>query len=254
MFDDGQHGDGLPNDGLYGAILPSQPDHTIIEFFLQATDLEANTRAYPNYLPPANSQRTANLLYQVDSGVYSGSQPLYRLIMTEMERAELNTIGGPNCPDYDSDAQMNATWITSDGVVTGGTSTQVRYNVGVRNRGHGTRHTRPNNYHVNIPGDRPWKDLVGINLNSQYSYSQVLGSAVFRLLSVPMPESRAVQVRVNSTNIMSLPGLPDNNSFGSYAANEQYNSDFIQRTFALDPDGNSYRGIRQVSPLRSAFQ
>ena len=54
-------------------------------------------------------------------------------------------------------------------------------------------------------------------------------------------ESRGVQVRVNSTNIMSLSGQANNNSFGSYAANEQYNSDFIQRTFSLDPDGNSYR-------------
>src|SRR2546430_7817570 len=141
---------------------------------------------------------------------------------------------------------MNGTWITVDGVFTGGTSTQVRYNVGVRNRGHGTRHSRPNNYHVNIPGDRSWKGVVGINLNSQYSYSQVLGSSVFRRLEVPMHETRPVQVRVNSTNIMSLPGLPDNNSFGSYAANEQYNSDFVQRTFVLDPNNNSYHSIRQT--------
>jgi hypothetical protein len=247
MYDDGTHGDGLAGDGIYAAILPAQPNNTIIEFYLQATDLESNLRTYPNFIPPANSARTANLLYQVDSGVYSGPQPVYRLIMTEMERAELNTIGGPNCPDYDSDAQMNATWITTDGVVTGGTSTQVRYNVGVRNRGHGTRHSRPNNYHVNIPGDRTWKGLVGINLNSQYSFCQVLGSAVFRRLEVPMPESHPVQVRVNSTNIMSLSGLSDNDSFGSYAANEQYNGDFVQRAFTLDPDGNSYRGIRQAA-------
>ena len=49
---------------------------------------------------------------------------------------------GEGCPDSDSDAEMNATWITSDGVLSGGTMTQVRYNVGIRNRGHGTRHIR----------------------------------------------------------------------------------------------------------------
>ena len=59
-----------------------------------------------------------------------------------------------------------------------------------------------------------------------------------------MPESRAVQVRVNSTNIMSQ---VSNNSFGSYAANEQYNVDFIQRAFPIDSEGNSYRGIRQAA-------
>jgi hypothetical protein len=243
MFDDGAHNDALASDGIYAAILPAQSAGTVIEFYLQVSDLEGHLRTYPNFLPPTNSLRTANLLYQVDTGAYTGSQPLYRIIMTEMERAEIYAIGR-QCPDSDSDAQMNATWITTDGVVTGGTTTQVRYNAGIRNRGHGSRQANPNNYHVNIPGDRAWKNLTGINLNSQYAYSQVLGSAVFRRLEVPMAESRVVQVRINSTNLMSLPGLPDNNSFGCYAANEQYNNDFVQRAFAHDPLGNSYRGIR----------
>src|SRR6266850_696882 len=198
---------------------------------------------YPNFLPPTNSLRTANLLYQVDNGVYNGSQPVYRIVMTETERAELYAIGR-GCPDEDSDAQMNGTWITVDGVVSGGTSTQLRYNVGVRNRGHGSRDSNPNNYHVNIPSDRLWHNQAGINLNSQFAHCQVLGSAIFRRLEVAMTDSTAVQVRVNSTNIMSLPGLPDNNSFGSYAANEQYNDDFVKRSFSLDDTGNSYRGIR----------
>lgn len=243
MFDDGAHNDGLAGDGIYAALLPAQPEGTVVEFYIQGADLEGHTRIYPNVIPPTNSLRTANLLYQVSSEAYAGAQPIYRLIMTEMERAELYAIGR-QCPDSDSDAQMNATWITMDGVVTDGTRTQVRYNVGVRNRGHGTRQSNPDNYHLNIPGDRLWKGQAGINLNSQFAFCQVLGSAVFRRLGVPMPISEAVQLRVNGTNLMSLPGLPDNNSFGSYAANEQYNADFIQRSFPLDPDGNSYRGIR----------
>jgi hypothetical protein len=249
MFDDGNHNDGLAADGIFGAQLPAQPTGTVIEFYLQAHDVEGNVRTYPNVVPPTGSLRTANLLYQVDNTTYAGAQPIYRLIMTEMERFELYQLGR-GCPgtspgaSMDSDAQMNATWIAADAVLSGGTSTQVRYNAGVRNRGHGTRSSNPNNYHVNIPGDRAWKNLTGINLNSQYAHSQVVGSAVFRRIGVPMAESRPVQLLVNSTNLMGLAGLPDNNSFGSYAANEQYNSDFIQRAFALDPYGNSYRGIR----------
>jgi hypothetical protein len=243
MFDDGAHGDGLSSDGTFAAILPAQPNGAVIEFYLQAQDLEGHVRTYPNFLPPTNSVRTANLLYQVDNGVYNGSQPVYRIIMTETERAELYAIGR-KCPDEDSDAQMNATWITVDGVVSGGSSTQLRYNVGARNRGHGSRDSNPNNYHVNIPSDRLWHNQAGINLNSQYAFSQVLGSAIFRRLEVAMTDSTAVQLRVNSTNIMSLPGLPDNNSFGSYAANEQYNGDFVKRSFPLDDAGDSYRGIR----------
>jgi len=243
MWDDGQHNDGLAGDGVYAAILPARVNGAVVEFYLQAQNRGGNLRTYPQYVSLAGSPRTANLLYQVDNGVYTGNQPIYRVVMTELERSELYRIGR-GCPDSDSDAQMNGTWITSDGVMANGTTTQLRYNVGIRNRGHGTRQSNPNNYHVNIPGDRPWKNLTGINLNSQYAYSQLVGSAVFRLLGVPMAESRAVQVRINSTNLMALAGLPDNNSFGSYAANEQYNADFIQRAYPLDPHGNSYRGIR----------
>jgi hypothetical protein len=243
MSDDGAHGDGLASDRTFGAILPAQTNGAVIEFYLQAQDLEGHLRTYPNFIPPTNSLRTANLLYQVDNGVYNGSQPVYRIIMTEMERAELYALGR-QCPDEDSDAQLNATWLTVDGVVSDGSATAVRYNVGVRNRGHGSRHSNPNNYHINIPSDRLWHKKSGINLNSQYAFSQVLGSAIFRRLEVAMTDSAAVQVRVNSTNIMSFLGLPDNNSFGSYAANEQYNKDFVERSFPLDPVGNSYRGIR----------
>ncbi len=240
MADDGAHGDGTSGDGLFGAILPAQPDLTVVEFYLQAQDQGGNLRTYPVFIPPTNSTRTANLLYQVDSGAYAGTQPVYRIIMRGVERAELFDLGR-QFPDADSDAQMNATWISSDGVVSGGSTTQIRYNCGVRNRGHGTRVANPNNYHVNIPSDRLWKGQAGINLNAHYAYSQVLGSAVFRRLGVPMADSRAVQVRVNGIDLMASVG---GDSFGSYAANEQYNKDFVQRSWPIDPGGNAYRGIR----------
>src|SRR6266850_1624797 len=185
MYDDGAHDDGLISDGIYAAIIPAAPESTVIEFYVQAQDLEGHLRTYPSFIQPANSSRTANLLYQVDSGQYAGSQPLYRLVMTELERAELYLIGR-KCPEDDSDAQMNATWITTDGITSGGGPTLLRYNVGVRNRGHGSRSSNPNNYHVNIPSDRLWKKQAGINLNSQYTHSQVLGSAILRRLEVAM--------------------------------------------------------------------
>ena len=240
MIDDGKHGDGLASDGIFGAILPNQSNGTVVEFYIVATDAEGNSRVYPNVVPLQSSPRTANLLYQVDNSTYTGDQPVYRIIMTERERAEIYALGR-KCPDSDSDAEMNATWITVDGVVANGTTVQCRYNAGVRNRGHGTRQANPNNYHVNIPEDRLWKGQAGINLNSHYAHSQVIGSAVFRKLGVPMADSRPVQVRVNSTNLMATVGT---DSYGSYAANEQYNNDFIKRAYPLDKQGNSYRCIR----------
>lgn len=243
MADDGAHQDGTANDGVYGASIPAHADHTIIEFFITASDATGHVRKYPDFVPPTDSGRTANLLFQVDNAASSSTLPVYRIIMTEGERAYLFDLG-KGCPDSDSDAEMNATWITRDGVLSGGTMTQVRYNIGIRNRGHGTRTSVPHNYHVNIPQDRLWKGQAGINLNSQFSFSQIIGSAVMRKAGVPMPDSRPVELRLNGTNLMAN-GV--GNSFGYYAANEQYNNDFIKRTFPLDPDGNSYRGIRDQS-------
>ncbi|MCP5515803.1 MAG: lamin tail domain-containing protein [Verrucomicrobiales bacterium] len=239
MADDGSGGDSLAGDGIFGALVPPQANGTVVEFFIDATDAQGHRRLHPAYEPPTDSDRTANLLYQVDNSTYAGAQPLYRIIMRENERAELRELGR-QFPDADSDAQMNATWITTDGVLTGGTTTQVRYNAGVRNRGHGTRTSNPNNYHLDLPEDRHWKGQGGINLNSHYAYSQILGSAIFRRLGVPAADSRPVQVRVNGVNLMADAG----DSFGSYAANEHYNQDFVRRTWPRDPNGNSYRGIR----------
>ncbi|MBI1841918.1 MAG: lamin tail domain-containing protein [Verrucomicrobia bacterium] len=247
MQDDGAHGDALPHDGVYGALLPPQANATIIEYSISATDALGHTRIYPAWIAPADSTRTANLLLQVDQSVYSGAQPIYRVIVTEAERRYLENLGNNTKPasgaTTDSDANMNATWITQDAVVDGGATTQLRYNIGARNRGHGSRGARPHNFHANIPEDRSWKGQTGINLNSQYAHSQVLGSAVFRQLGIPMADARGVQLRLNGTNQMTLP-LPDVNSHGSYTANEQYNNDFVKRSWPLDPAGNSYRGIR----------
>ncbi|PYK99745.1 MAG: hypothetical protein DME19_07605, partial [Verrucomicrobia bacterium] len=60
-----------------------------------------------------------------------------------------------------------------------------------------------------------------------------------------------MQVRVNSTNLMAT---VVGNSYGSYAANAQYNNDFIKRHFPLDDRGNSYRGIRQAVLCDPLFQ
>ncbi|MDB6129742.1 MAG: hypothetical protein JWM04_849, partial [Verrucomicrobiales bacterium] len=38
MLDDGQHGDGLASDGIYGVVLPPRATGTIIEFYLEAKD------------------------------------------------------------------------------------------------------------------------------------------------------------------------------------------------------------------------
>ena len=127
---------------MYGAALPVQANNTVVEFYVSARDKNGGagtlTRTWPAAAGFGNGQ-TANLLYQVDN-TYDpaaawtpGSQPVYRLIMREVERAELALIGSHD-PDRWSDAAMNGTFITVDG-----SGVELVYQAGFRNRGHGTR-------------------------------------------------------------------------------------------------------------------
>ena len=89
MYDDGAHGDGPAGDNFFGAVLPSRAHNVVVEFYIEARDLEGNIRTWPGPVQPGLTQ-SANLLYQVNDNDYTGRQPLYLLIMTEAERAELD--------------------------------------------------------------------------------------------------------------------------------------------------------------------
>ena len=247
MFDDGQHGDGEAGDGVYGAVIAAHPDGTIIEFYIEASDAGSNTRTWP---APSSvdgvPEQVTNALYQVDdsfdAGAWTiGSQPVYYLIMTEMERGRLayigshSTVSGP-------DSQMNGTFISIDG-----TGMEFRYNMGVRNRGHGTRNGPPNNYHVNFPHSRPWKDVSAINFNCRYTHAQIIGSAIFRMADLVAAETTPAQLRINGANLASS-GSP---MYGVYARLEAFNNDFADKHFPDDPNGNLYTCFRTDSNVQA---
>ncbi len=237
LLDDGAHADGMAGDGFHGAILPARGDGTIVEFYVEVRDPEGNTRTWPAPVQPSGTQ-SANLLYQVRDSIYTGQQPLYLLVMTEAERAELDYIGD-TLPDALSDAEMNGTFISVDEL-----GISLRYTVGIRNRGHGGRTARPNNYHLNIPNDRRWKGVTAINLNTQFTHAQLAGSILFRKSGIPAAVAEAVQVRVNNANLAGA-GSPQ---FGSYVALESLNSDFTRNHFPEDSSGNLYRASAAESP------
>lgn len=239
MIDDGQHGDGAPGDTVFGAAVPAQRNNTVVEFYVEAFDADGRSRTWP--APAAGGSQTANLLYQVrdaGTGGTAGSQPFYLLIMTETERDELHELGH-TLPDANSDAQMNGTFISVDA-----DGTKLRYLTGIRNRGHGTRTAIPNNYHVSFRSDDTWQGRRGLSLNSQYPHSQVLGSRLFQRAGLAALDAWAVQVRVNNENLAKS-GLPQ---FGSYAAVEVLNGDYIRNHFPLDSQGNAYRGVASDPP------
>ncbi|WP_265594624.1 lamin tail domain-containing protein [Haloferula sp. BvORR071] len=239
MADDGQHGDGLANDGVYGATLPPEAQGTIIEFYVSAADSGSHSRTWPapSLDQAGQPEQATNCLYQVDDTVYSGSMPIYRMILRAVDRQELTRIN-TNAPPIagldqtQSEVEMNATAIMS-----GGTGTELRYQCGLRNRGNGSRSAQPQSYRINFLNEQPWDDVTGLNLNTQNTPYQLIGSAIFRRAGAPMAASRAVQVRVNAVNPTSA-GAP---SYGFYVANEVVGSEFADLHFPLDSSGNAYR-------------
>jgi len=151
--------------------------------------------------------------------------------MTEVERIERNTIATIN-PDYLSDASMNGTLISIDGA-----STDLRYLVGIRERGAGSRGRIPPNHRVDISDDNPWHGVTQFNLNSQYTHSQIMGYALANRAGVNTESAHIVQLRINAAN----PAGAGSPQYGSYIALEAVNSDMVKAHFPLDSGGNIYR-------------
>jgi hypothetical protein len=234
MFDDGLHGDGIANDGKFGAALPARPNNTVVEFYVRATDATGHSRTWPGPTDTSGTQG-ANALYQVDDTGYTGSQPLFKLIMTEAERAELAAIGAPGSASQNSNAAMNGTFISMDG-----TGTDIRYQVGIRNRGGGSRDAQPNNYRVNFGNFNTWHNgAVDLNLNSIFSADEVIGAALAARAGVPGQWSTPVQVRVNNSNLATA----GQGMFGSYSYVEAESRQFVSSHFPTDSQGNYYRGV-----------
>jgi hypothetical protein len=247
--------------GNYSAAIPAQADRTTIEFYVAVEDAIGNRRTFP---APSDvdgmPQQAANLLYQVDDSAasdveaLSGGQPVYRLIMTQGEHDRLVQIGDPNfsgdwwASEAMSKTQMNGTFISIDDE-----GTQVRYNVGIRNRGNRSRFDPPMNYHVSFRHDHPWKGHSALNLNSKYTHCQVIASAFYQMAGIAAQDTIAVQVRVNGAN----PAATDpQRTYGSYAALQVFDGLWAQAHVPDDPDGNLYRctydmrhGVRTLADL-----
>ena len=247
MFDDGAHGDGLANDGIYAVTVPAQENNAVVEFYVHATDGQNNARSWPAPALPAADDligtptNVVNALYQVDDNAanefVASGQPMLKLIFTEAERVEL--AGIPCSGSQNTDAEMNATFVSMDGQGIG-----VRYQSGVRNRGNSSRCANPPNYRVNFPSDRPFQGMNALNLNTVQVALQHFGSTLSLKSGAVGSYSRAVKVRVNNVD-RAVSGSP---MFGSYAANEAFGTDWAANHFPSDGGGNGYRVQRNIDP------
>lgn len=242
MNDSGVNGDTVANDGVWSARVSAQANNTIVEFYMRAADAQNNARTWPgpaigspdNGVGPVG--QVANALLQVDNTVYSvtNSLPLYRIVMTAAEAAELASIHNAGSS---SDAQMNATFVSLDGE-----GTRHHYLNGVRNRGHGSRGS--GNMRVSFRSDDSWKKVSAINLNVQSVHAQHFGSVLARKSGANGPAVYVAQIRVNNVNRIS----------GPYAVVEDMNSDFVDAHYPLNDAGNLYRVIRDIAPSDLSYR
>ena len=236
MRDDGLIGDADPADGTFTTNLPAHPKAPSSSS-TSKPPMAQNTRTYPTPTS-AGGDRGADLLYQVDSETPSAAHPLYRVVMTAAEDDEFDNL--PLSSSNSTNAQFNATFIST---TTG--KTTVRYQTGVRLRGAGSRGDYPRNLRVNFPATDPWEDKTAINLNTQFSYLQVLGSQLFHAAGLPCFESKPVAVRMNGTDHASEDnadaGDPFENHYGLYVQNEPLNADYIANHHPDDDKGNFYK-------------
>lgn len=233
MYDDGLHGDGAANDGVFGAVIPPQANNAVVEFYVVSRDLEGATRAWPAPARETNgvSVQAANALYQVDNAVYNAtnSQPMFRLILRDVDRAELATF--PSSSPW-SNCRFNLSVISMDGI-----DAQLRYVCSVRDRGAGTRQKSPCNHEIDFPDDQPWHNVGSINLNTQYTESQYMGYILAMLGGLDTEAARIVQVRVNNVNRASA-GSPQ---FGSYIQLERTDNNYVKNHWPGEA-GDIYRG------------
>ena len=237
MFDDGAHNDVIGGDRIFGAQLPAQAADTIVEFYVSATD-GSLTRTWPAAAlnnaeggDPFVAEQSQNCLYQVEDTTIARAMPLYRMVMKASDRTTLANINLGT--GSSSQARYNATFITVDG-----TSTELRYLTGVRNRGHGSAVLQPQSFSLAIPNDWDWNGRTALNFNAQYSYLQLLGRAFLRRAGLVVAESRPVQIRVN--NVDPTGGSVRAPSFGFYVCNEFQDSAFADHHFPTDGNGNIY--------------
>ena len=219
----------------FSATIPAQADGSIIEFYVSASD-GVNSRDWPAEVQGGG--HLANALIQIDNShdrsqpAVGGEQGVYRVIMTASERAELEQIG-TNRNQSESNAEMNATFISADG-----RGTEVRYLSSIRNRGASSRTGPPNNHLVKFRSDDKWNGVESVKFNARYVASQVAGAWLYQHLGIETDDGVGAQLRINNTDLAE-PGGP--RMFGSYVLLEQFDSDWTAAHFPRDGNGNLYQ-------------
>ncbi len=204
-------GGGSPRDEVYEAQISPQADETVIEFYIRATDSDANESLFPAEAP------AKTCLYLVDNSLEPSDLALYRVVMTNANYIELTTRG------VTSNVLLDATFLHGE---------DIRYNVGLRYRGMGSRNAgEPRmSYRIRFHDGAPLGKVRKLNLNGQRPDSQWIGWDTARRAGLPYSDTDLVYLKLNDW------------FRGLRIRVETVDEDYLRRVFAEDSSGNLYRG------------
>lgn len=228
------------------AVIPGQVDGTVIEYYVDTEaggDLANDTvprkaRTTAVGVVPEVYENVCNYLVRVDDSfdgsrdaTVSANQPLLRLVMLPVDRAELTELQTTSGQE-DSTATFNCAFVSQDG-----TGVKIVQNAGVRNRGFSSALGPPNNFHISFRSDDEWKGRSAVQLNCQFGYSQVLGKTLFAAAGLASHDAVVVQLRVNGADLAEAGGR----MYGRYAMLEGRGGEWASNHYPDDADGNFYR-------------
>lgn len=261
MFDDGLHGDGDAEDGVYGATMPGLPDGSRYDFYITADDGSAMS-TYPANHQTANPScsstgcqtdiNPACVLCQTLLCKFSGETlqtdvPTYHIIVTQTSKSAQESLScNTSATAFDPcKAEFDATFVDDQG--------NVFYNVTERYRGQSSITLNPRSYRVDFPSDNPLQSTLGFPvrkmvLNGNNPTRQVLGFNIFNAVGLPASHAKFVRLRYTGINYDST-AIGSNGFNGLYGCIEQVDSDFLDsQDGGVTPDrgtssdGNLYRG------------
>ena len=145
MFDDGAHGDGAADDGVFGAIIPesASTNGQMIRWYFRATDIRGNVSRWPIFANPAASAEYLGTI--VDPVNLISKLPIIHLF------APPNILQpGPTTSQTGADSQAGARIsLFYDG--------EFYDNINMNLRGNSTANFNKKSHHLNFNGEHPFR-------------------------------------------------------------------------------------------------
>ncbi|MCH8045297.1 MAG: lamin tail domain-containing protein, partial [Planctomycetes bacterium] len=119
-----------------------------------------------------------------------------------------------------------------------GSDIEIFYNIGIRNRGNASRGRAEQNLRVAFPKDHRFRGESALPMNTDASFSQVLGMTIHREAGLSAEvETKAVQVRRNGINDANINSV---STYGAYAQLQSRDGNLPEVNYPLDSGGNFY--------------